>query len=171
VREGLKSGERAINLHRLTGGGGAAKVRSGLDLRLAVSVTSTAADVQATLTNSGVGHAAPGGLSTKALVLAVGVENARGELLQRRERVFRRELRDARGNALASVADLFLKSASVGEDTRLKPKESRTERFTVPMPEGARAIVARLEYRDASDPTAAPKTTLIREERHPLSGR
>lgn len=171
VREGLQSDQRVINLHRLTGGSGAAKVRSGLDLRLSVSVTSTAADVQVTVTNSGVGHAAPGGLSSKALVLAVGVESARGELLQRRERLFRRELRDAQGRALTSVADLFLKSAAVGEDTRLKPTEARTERFTVPVPAGAKAIVARLEYRDASAPGAEPTSTLILEERHPLSGR
>lgn len=171
VREGLKSGERAMNLHRLTGGSGAAKVRSGVELRLAVSVTATAAEVHATLTNSGVGHALPGGLATKALVLAVGVDTGDGALWQRRERVFRRTLRDARGRDIDNVADLFLKSVAVGEDTRLKPKETRTERFTLPVPEGALAIVARLEYRDASDPTAAPRTTLILEERHPLTGR
>jgi hypothetical protein len=34
----------------------------------------------------------------------------------------------------------------------------------VPLPEGWKAIVARLEYRDASDP-AAPKTRLITEQR------
>lgn len=171
VREGLKSSERAINLHRLTGGSGAAKVRSGLDLHLDVSLTGTAAEVQATLTNTGVGHAMPGGLSTKSLVLAVGVESARGELVQRRERVFRRELRDAQGNVLTDVAALFLASTAVGEDSRLKPKESRTERFTMPLPDGARAVVARIEYRDASDPKHEPTTTLILEQRHPLSGR
>lgn len=171
VREGLKASERMLNLHRLVGGSSVAKVRSGIDLRLDVSRGGTAADVQVVVTNSGVGHAAPGGLATKALVLAVGVESARGELLHRRERVYRRSLLDAHGQVLWGVGDLFLKSASVGEDTRLQPKESRSERFTVPLPEGAQAIVARLEYRDASDPTSAPRTTLILEERHAFSGR
>jgi hypothetical protein len=82
----------------------------------------------------------PGGLSTKTLLLAVGVETASGELLHRQERAYRRELKDAEGRTLVRIPDLFLKAASVGEDSRLKPRESRTERFTIPVPEGARAI-------------------------------
>ena len=81
------------------------------------------------------------------------------------------EIKDAQGVSLVTVPDLFLKAASVGEDTRLKPKESRTERFTVPVSADARAIVVRLEYRDASDPKAGPQTTLVTEERHQLPGR
>lgn len=171
VREGLKASERAVNLHRLSGGSSAAKVKSGLELRLDVSRTSTAAEIDALVINSGAGHAVPAGLSSKSLVLAVAIETATGELVQRRERVFRRELRDSEGRALESVSDLFLKSASVGPDTRLKPKEPRYERFTLPLPEGARAVVARLEYRDASDPTAPAKTTLVLEERREFSRR
>jgi len=111
-----------------------------------------------------LGHAAPGGLSSKSLVLAVVVDTGAADLLHRRERVFRRELKDAEGHDLVTVVDLFLKAASVGEDTRIQPKESRTERFTVPLPDNWKAIVARLEYRDASDPRA-PKTRLITEQR------
>jgi hypothetical protein len=59
---------------------------------------------------------------------------------------------------------MFLKSASVGEDSRLRQKEARSERFTVPLPAGWKAIVARLEYRDASDP-AAPKVRVVAEQR------
>jgi hypothetical protein len=171
VREGLKASERAVNLHRLTGGSGAAKIASGLELRLEVSRTSSAAEVDAVVTNSGAGHAVPGGLSSKSLVLTVAIETTSGELTQTRERVFRRELRDAEGRALEHVADLFLKSASVGPDTRLRPKEPRYERFTLPLPEGARAVVARLLYRDASDPTAPAKSTLVLEERREFGRR
>jgi Cytochrome c554 and c-prime len=166
VSEGLESTRRRINLHRLQGGGAASQVRSGLELRIAsADVGSASADVQVVVTNKAVGHAAPGGLSSKSLVLAVGVDTGGAELLNRREKVFRRELKDAEGHALVTVADLFLKAASVGEDTRLQPKESRTERFTVPLPADWKAIVARLEYRDASDPKAAPSTSLVSEER------
>jgi hypothetical protein len=76
-------------------------------------------------------------------------------------------MRDAAGVTLVTVPDLFLKAASVGADTRLKPKEARAERFTVPLPENWKAIVARLEYHDASDPKAGTKTTLVTEERRP----
>ena len=165
VKEALDPTQRRINLHRMVGGSAATRVRAGLDVRFgSVDVTAASADVQVVVTNSGVGHSAPGGLSTKSLVLAVGVDTGAGELANRRERVYRRELMDATGRPLATVEDLFLKAASVGQDTRLKQKEARSERFTVPLPENWKAIVARVEYRDASDPKA-PRTTVVAEER------
>jgi hypothetical protein len=91
--------------------------------------------------------------------------------VQPRERVYHRTLLDAQGHALTTVPDLFLRAASVGEDTRIKPGEARTERFTLPLPEGAKAIVARLEYSDASDPKAGPKRTAVTEVRRDLEGR
>jgi hypothetical protein len=169
VREGLQSTQRRINLHRLVGGSVASRVRGGLELRFeSVAVSATSADVQVVVANTAVGHSAPGGLSSKSLVLAVGVDTGSGELAQRWERIYRRELKDAEGRVLATVPDLFLNAASVGEDTRIKQKEARTERFTVPLPENWKAIVARLEYRDASDPKA-PKTTLVTEQRRERS--
>ena len=164
VPEGLGSTRRTINLHRMVGGSGYSQIQRGLELRIdSLTRSSVSADVQVVVTNTRVGHAAPGGLSTKAIVLAVGVETDSGQLLHRRERVYHRDLLDADGRALATVPDLFLRAAAVGEDTRLKPKESRAERFTVPIPEGSKAIVVRLEYRDSSDPKAGPKTTLVTE--------
>jgi cytochrome c554/c'-like protein len=165
VKEALDPTQRRINLHRIVGGSAATRVSGGLELRLqSVDIGAASADVQVLVTNTSVGHAAPGGLSTKSLVLAVGVDTGSGELASRQERVYRRELLDAAGHPLATVQDLFLKSASVGQDTRLKQKEARAERFTVPLPESWKAIVARIEYRDASDPKQ-PRSTLIAEQR------
>jgi hypothetical protein len=166
VAEGLESTQRRINLHRLEGGSAVSGVQSGLELRIAsVDIGSAAAGVDLVVTNARVGHAAPGGLSTKSLVVAVGVDTGGRELMYRRERVYRRELKDAEGHTLTTAAEMFLKASSVGEDTRLKPKEARAEHFTVPLPENWRAIVAQLEYRDLSDPQAGPKTTLVFEQR------
>ena len=165
VKEALDPTQRRINLHRIVGGSAATRVSGGLELRLqSVDIGAASADVQVLVTNASVGHAAPGGLSTKSLVVAVGVDTGSSELASRQERVYRRELLDAAGQPLATVQDLFLKSASVGQDTRLKQKEARAERFTVPLPESWKAIVARLEYRDASDPKQ-PRTTVIAEQR------
>jgi hypothetical protein len=172
VREGTAGTQRMINLHRMTGGSGYSQIRRGLDLRIeSLTRSSASADVQAVVTNAHVGHSVPGGLSTKAIVLAVGVDAGAGELLHRRERVYRRELLDAAGHVLTGVPETFLRAASVGEDTRIKPLEARAERFTVPTPEGSKAIVVRLEYRDASDAKAGPKTTLVTEERRDLTTR
>ena len=173
VREDLKgSSLRVINLHRLVGGSSKGQLARGLDLKIdALSRSGGSAEVSVVVTNVASGHSVPGGLSTKSLVLAVGVETAGASLQHRQERIYRRELKDAGGRVLETVADLFLEAATVASDTRIKPKESRTERFTVPIPEGAKAVVARLEYRDVSDPTTPPKTTLVTEVRRDLAPR
>lgn len=166
VKEALDPTQRRINLHRIVGGSAATRVRGGLDLRFGeVAIGAASADVNVVVTNTGVGHAAPGGLSTKSLVLAVGVDTGAADLANRRERVYRRELLDSQGRPLATVPDLFLNAFSVGEDTRLKQKEARAERFTVPLPDNWKAIVARLEYRDASDPRGTKSTVIVEQRR------
>ena len=170
VPAALGPGGHVINLHRIVGGSNPSKLSVGLDLKIdSVTRTSGAADVQVLVTSSRVGHAAPGGFANRALVLAVGVESASGELLNRRERVYHRTLQDAAGQELVTVADLMLKAAREGEDTRIQSGESRAERFTVPIPEGAKAIVARLEYRDLSDARTGPRTILVTEEQRNLT--
>ena len=165
VREGLASTHRRINLHRMAGGSSGSRIGAGLELRIeSLTLSGAAAEVQVVVTNSGVGHSAPGGLSSKSLVLAVGVETASGGWAHRLERIYRRDLKDAGGRSLVTVPDLFLKAASVGEDTRLRQKEARSERFTLALPADWKAIVARLEYHDASDPRGA-KTTLVAEQK------
>jgi hypothetical protein len=171
VREGLASDQRQINLHRMVGGSGYAQIRRGLDLKIAsTSLSGASAEVDVVVTNAGVGHSVPGGLSTKAIALTVGVLSASGEIQHPLERVYHRTLVDGDGRIVSTVPDIFLRAASVGEDTRLAPGEQRTERFTIPLPAGAKAIVARLEYRDASDPKAV-KTTMVTEVRRDVEGR
>ena len=167
-----KSGLRVVNLHRLVGGSAISQLARGLDLKIeSVAIAGGTAEVAVVVTNVAAGHSIPGGLSTKSLVLAVAAEGADGRLENRQERVYRRELKDDRGIVVETVADMFLKAATVGSDTRIKPKESRRERFGVTVPPGARAIVARLEYRDASDPRGAPSILTVTEVKRPLGVR
>ena len=169
--EGTKprSGLRVVNLHRLVGGSAASQLARGLELSIdSVTGGSGSRAVAVSIANVAAGHSIPGGLATKSLVLAVGVESAQGAIESRQERTYRRELKDERGVVLELVADQFLRAASVGADTRLRPGEKRVERFTISVPQGARAIVARLEYRDASDPRGAPTVLLITEKKRPL---
>jgi hypothetical protein len=166
---GPRGSQRVVNLHRLVGGSATSQLARGLELSIeSVSASSGSAEVAVAVTNDAAGHSVPGGLATKSLVLAVGVEAADGTLAHRQERVYRRELKDDKGVVLQNVADMFLRAASVGTDSRIKPRESRRERFAVPLPSWARAIVVRLEYRDASDPRGGPITSLITEVKHPL---
>jgi Cytochrome c554 and c-prime len=166
VKEGLDSTQRRINLHWMSGGSVASRLATGLQLRIdSVDVGSTIAQVQVSVVNSGVGHSAPGGLSSKSLVLNVGLDTGSGEIAQRLERVYRRVLLDGQQRELATVASQFLEAVAVGEDTRLRARETRSERFSLPLPADWRAIVARLEYRDASDPKGPPRSTQVAEVR------
>ncbi len=163
---------RVVNLHRVVGGSAQSQLNRGLDLRIdSVARSSGSAEVSVVVKNVAAGHSVPGGLATKSLVLVVGSEVTEGKIEHPQERVYRREMKDDKGVVLETVADMFLRSASVGADTRIKPLESRTERFTIPLPSGSRAIVARLEYRDASDPRSAPTTLKVTEVRRDLTAR
>jgi hypothetical protein len=165
VPEGLDASRRRINLHRVEGGGSAGRLAAGLDLRFESVTLRTPAEVDVAVVNRAVGHAAPGGLSSKSLVLGVGVDTGPGGLRLRRDRIYHRALLDEGGRGLVAVGDLFLKAKSVGADTRLQPKETRVEHFTIPLPDDWVAIVARLEYVDASSVTAGPQVTMVREVR------
>jgi hypothetical protein len=163
VADGLDASRRRVNLHRVEGGGTDGRLATGLDLRFESVLLRSPAEVDVAVVNRAVGHAAPGGLSSKRLVLSVGVDTGSGELRLRRDRIYRRALRDEAGRDLETVADLFLRARSVGEDTRLRPRETRIERFTIPLPDDWVAIVARLEYVDASG--TEPRVAQVREVR------
>lgn len=166
VKEGLDSSQRRVNLHWMSGGSVASRLANALQLRIdSADVGSTTAQIQVAVVNSGVGHSAPGGLSSKSLVLRVGIDAGPGPLVPSLERVYHRVLRDGKGRDVSTVAGEFLEAETIGEDTRLKPGETRTERFTVPLPAAWRAIVAQLEYRDASDPRTPPQVTKVAEVR------
>jgi hypothetical protein len=165
VTEGLESSQRVVNLHRAPGGSSAAKLAAGLELEIdSFRALAGSAEIRVVVRNSGVGHSAPGGLSTKSLALVVGIDTGGGELSHAVEHLYRRQLLDAAGEPLSSVPEMFLDAAAVGEDTRIPAGEARSARVTLPLPEDWKAVVARLEYRDASGP-GEPATILIHEER------
>ena len=175
VKEGMEqsaTGARVVNLHRLVGGTSQGQLNRGVDLKFdSVSVTGTSASVRVIVSNSGAGHRIPGGLPTKSLVLVVSAAGDGGPLGTPQERVYRRELRDAKDNPVKGLAETFMKAKSEGEDTRLRPGETRTEQLTVQLPQASRAVVARLEYRDASDAAGQPKISVITQVRWELKGR
>ncbi len=65
--EGLEPSTRRINLHRISGGRLASKLKSGLAMVVrSVAIRSSTARVGVAVTNEGVGHKAPGGLPTRS---------------------------------------------------------------------------------------------------------
>lgn len=165
-------GPRVINLHRLVGGSSLSQLNRGLDLKIeSFSASRAAAEIRVAVTNAAAGHRIPGGLPTKSLALVVGIETDSGAFESMEETEYRRELRDAQGMQLRSLTDMLLRASAQGEDSRLRPGETRRQYFRITLPERARAVVARLEYRDATDPSAPVRSTVITQERREIPAR
>jgi hypothetical protein len=166
---GQKQGPRVINRHLLVGGSSMSQLNRGVRLKIeSFSATSTVAEVRVAVANEGAGHPIPGGLPTKSLVLVLGAENAGGELENAQETIYRREVLDAKGAKLETLPEMVVRGWKLGRDSRLKPGETRHESFRVNLKGGSRAVVARLEYRDATDTGAPVKTSVITQERREL---
>ena len=72
---------------------------------------------------------------------------------------------------LRSLADILMRASTQGEDSRLLPGETRRQFFRLTLSDRARAVVARLEYRDSTDPGTEPKATVITQERREVTTR
>jgi hypothetical protein len=170
--EAQKEGPRVMNLHRLVGGSSISQLNRGLRLKIeSFSASPTAAEIRVAVSNEGAGHPVPGGLPTKSIALVVGVEGQGSDMENAQETVYRREVRDAKGATLKTLPEMLLRATAAGGDNRLKPGETRHESFRIALNERSRAVVARLEYRDATDMSAPVKRNVITEERRELKAR
>jgi len=161
--------QRLVNGHRIVGGTSRSWVHHGLDLSID-TLRSDGAVLEAlvSVANVGAGHRVPGGLPGRRLVLEVGFETATVPFRPIEERTWQRVLLDAQGQPLDEAGAIFLRAVKEGPDTRLHPGEVRSNRFRLTPPPGARALVARLEYRDASNSAISPRVALITEVRRNL---
>jgi hypothetical protein len=160
---------RSVSLHRFAGADSRSRLHHALDLEIvAVSRDGLRLAVTVAAVNRGAGHSVPGGLPGRSLVLAVGVDTGEATLAGRQERAWRRVVLDREGRVLEGPADIILRGAADGPDTRLRAGETRNETFDLDLPQGARAVVARLEYRDQAD-AGAPKSFLVSEIRRNLA--
>jgi hypothetical protein len=160
---------RLVNGHRIVGGTSRSWVHHGIDLSIdTLRLDGATLEAVVSVNNAGAGHRVPGGLPGRRLVLEVGFETAAVAFRPVEERTWQRVLLDAQGQPLDDAGAIFLRAAREGTDTRLRPGEVRSERFRLVPPPGSRALVARLEYRDASNPSIPQRIALITEVRRNL---
>jgi hypothetical protein len=97
------------------------------------------------LENRGAGHSIPTGSPLRRIELEVEMA-ARGQSLHQ-ERVYQRQVADAKGDQIFREELVFLSAVRELSDTRLKPGEKRQEVFRFPLSasESAR-VYARLWY-------------------------
>lgn len=138
--------QRVINLHRLVGGSSLSQIRRGVeaamgDLRREAGQVVARVEVR----NVAAGHKVPTGLPAKRVRLVVSALQ-KGKEIYTAERVYERVLVNESGKPPASEGEIFLDSKRVKSDTRLAPREKRTELFRFPAPPGEVSVRARLLY-------------------------
>ena len=87
----------------------------------------------------------PTGIPARKLILYVELRAANEYFNQ--QRVYQRILVDESGSEIKKECEVFLKAAKTSFDNRIKPKETRTERFAFARPRNKKVtITARMDY-------------------------
>ncbi|HYL83445.1 MAG TPA: multiheme c-type cytochrome [Candidatus Angelobacter sp.] len=138
---------QGINLHQMPGSRSVEQLNRAIQSQISTKRQGDKVNVIVKLTNAGAGHYVPTGSPMRKLILEVRLDPfGEGQAL-RAERVYARTIRDQKGAPVGRENVAFLKGAAVVEDTRLAPKETRTETFSFDLPPGRRARVeANLYY-------------------------
>jgi hypothetical protein len=116
----------SINLHDISGSHDIEKVRKAITLDVAgYEWLGERVWVYLKVANAGSGHCFPTGLPMHRAVLEVTLHNKETEVA-RREIPFEIVLLDSSGRPLRREHEVFVAAARVGNDTRLKPNETRS---------------------------------------------
>ncbi len=121
-------------------------------------------DVATTITNVGAGHYVPTGLTeVRQMWLEVVATNSDGVEIMRGRRDFGTVLRDAKGRYPAELWD----AVAIQSDDRIPPRESKTQTYTLDVPDvGPITVRAALYYRSCPEELAkkakvdVPTTTM-----------
>jgi Cytochrome c554 and c-prime len=132
--------ETNINLHQVPGGHSIQQLNKALRASLSASHEGGQVRVAVNVTNRGAGHYVPTGSPLRQLILEVRADSSGGQHF-REKRVYRRSVAGQDGKIVDREPNAFIKGARVVNDTRLAPKESRTETFTFPVPNGTQTQV------------------------------
>ena len=134
------SSQTEINQHQMPGSHSVDQLNRAIHTSLTAERKGDKLEVILKLTNVGAGHFVPTGSPLRKLILEVRAEPYGGQVYQE-QRVYMRRVADQKGSPAEHEHFAFLKSAKVLEDTRLAPKETRTEKFSFPIPRGKQVRV------------------------------
>jgi hypothetical protein len=140
VRVTEASGQ-GINLHQMPGSHSVEQLNRAIQSQISATRQGDKVKVVVKLTNAGAGHYVPTGSPMRKLILEVRLDPFGEGQPQRVERIYARTIQDQKGNAVQREHVAFLKAAKVVADTRIAPKETRTETFFLDLPVGRRARV------------------------------
>lgn len=132
---------QAINLHQMPGSHSVEQLNRAIQSQVSAIRQGDKVKVVVKLTNAGAGHYVPTGSPMRKLILEVRLDPFGEGKSQRVERVYARTIQDQKGKTVEREHVAFLKAAKVVSDTRIAPKETRTETFWLDLPASQRARV------------------------------
>ncbi|MBI3663387.1 MAG: hypothetical protein HY234_10105 [Acidobacteria bacterium] len=135
-----RASQDEINLHQMPGSRSVDQLNKAIRANLTAERKGDKLEVTVKLTNSGGGHYVPTGSPLRQLILEVRAEPYGGQSF-REQRIYTRRVADQKGTPVEREHFAFLRGAKVIEDTRLAPKETRTETFSFPVPRGKQVRV------------------------------
>ncbi|MCL4523588.1 MAG: hypothetical protein M1453_06865 [Acidobacteria bacterium] len=142
-----RSSQDEINFHQMPGSRSVEQLNKAIHVALSAERKGDKLEVTVKLTNSGAGHYVPTGSPLRQLILEVRAEPYGGGQTFREQRVYMRRVADQKGAPVEREHFAFLRGAKVLEDTRLAPRETRSEKFSFPILKGRQArVVADFYY-------------------------
>ncbi len=147
VKSEIKSSNRKqINLHAISASRSTEQLRKALKVKIRnINKEEGIVEVVVGVTNVGSGHMVPTGIPSRKLILLVELKTPNEYFSQ--QRIYQKIMLDESRKEIKKDYDYFLKAAHVSFDNRLKPRETRVERFAFAMPKNKKiTISARIEY-------------------------
>ncbi len=124
-----------VNLHNLSGGHSVEQVSKAAKVRVLPigRKVGNVAEIKVEVSNIGSGHSIPTGMPTRKLVLEV-VLFADGREVKRFSREYQKKVSDQHGSLILEDYRVVLDGRSIIQDNRLRPGETRVERFEAIVP-------------------------------------
>lgn len=140
-----RSSTSGINLHEIPGSHSIQQLNKAIKADLVTAREGDQVKVQVKVTNQGAGHYVPTGSPLRQLLMELRADAYGGRRFQEQVK-YSRIVSDRSGLVLDRESAVFIKAAQVVKDTRLAPNETRTEKFSFPIPRGTQAEVEATFY-------------------------
>ncbi len=140
------SSQKQINLHAISAGHSTEQLRKAINVDIkTINREEDIIEVIVDVTNTGSGHMVPTGIPARKLILYVELKAANEYYSQ--QRIYQRILVDESGGEIKKECEVFLIASKASFDNRIKPRETRIERFAFAHPKNRKVtITARVDY-------------------------
>jgi hypothetical protein len=134
-----------INLHEIPGSHSIQQLNKAIKADLLTTRAGDQVRVEVKVSNQGAGHYVPTGSPLRQLLMELRADVYGGRHFKEQTK-YSRTVADRSGSVLDREPAVFLKAAQMVKDTRLAPNETRTEKFSFPVPSGKSVEVEAVFY-------------------------